>query len=73
MFSEIVENVCRISGTREQHNWPTCSTPIEDLEPDTFYHGYELHHMFRGIVPRAGLLRVQGTDGHGRGQKTQVE
>ena len=55
LLREIIEHMSRVAGTSEQDDVPSAPAPVENLEPDTVVHRYELGVVGREVLPREGL------------------
>src|SRR6476620_5563083 len=52
------------STSRQQYKGPSSSSPIEHLQLDVLFHGYELHFMSGGIMPGHRLLATRSRNGY---------
>src|SRR5437899_3673068 len=56
LLGEAIENMRAESESREQHERTARAAPIKYLQSNSVFDGYELHSVFRWILPRYGLI-----------------
>ena len=56
LLGEAIENMRAESESREQHDRTSRAAPIKYLQSNSVFDGYELHSVFRWILPRYGLI-----------------
>jgi hypothetical protein len=54
---EVVEDMSRVSRSRQQDHGAPAAAPVEDLHPDSLFHDHETDAVRGWVAPASGLER----------------